>query len=144
MVRKVDCQPLIADCQPLRAGDIILTLNGQLITRVSEFDIMYTNHVLDALVVRSGQVGLSGTFSTLFGTQAGFTGWPTQKKHSPYPDLGIPRRNSNEDKPPKWGTREMLKMLKLQDNPRTHLRMFLDLHSRDISSNLMLTRARKC
>lgn len=55
MVRKVDCQPLIADYQPLKAGDIILTLNGQLITRVSEFDIMYTNHVLDALVIRNGQ-----------------------------------------------------------------------------------------
>lgn len=57
MVRKIDCPPSIGadDSQNLKEGDIILTLNGQLITRVSEFDIMYTNAVLTALVVRNGQ-----------------------------------------------------------------------------------------
>ena len=57
MVRKIDCPPSITadDYQSLKEGDIILTLNGQLITRVSEFDIMYNNPVLTALVVRNGQ-----------------------------------------------------------------------------------------
>ncbi|KIX99613.1 Pro-apoptotic serine protease nma111 [Fonsecaea multimorphosa CBS 102226] len=35
--------------------DIILTLNDQLITRVSDFDIMYDKEWLDALVVRKGK-----------------------------------------------------------------------------------------
>lgn len=38
--------------QVLHEGDIILTLNGKIITRVSEFDIMYSHEVLDAVVVR--------------------------------------------------------------------------------------------
>ncbi|KAI0132492.1 Pro-apoptotic serine protease NMA111 [Xylariales sp. AK1849] len=38
--------------QVLHEGDIILTLNGKMITRVSELDIMYSHQVLDAVVVR--------------------------------------------------------------------------------------------
>jgi pro-apoptotic serine protease NMA111 len=56
MVRKIDCAPPnVSDQQPLKEGDIILTLNGKLITRVSEFDVMYDNEVLDALIVRDGK-----------------------------------------------------------------------------------------
>ncbi|RMZ75322.1 hypothetical protein DV737_g5361, partial [Chaetothyriales sp. CBS 132003] len=57
IVRKVDCAPATGpgDSQSLQEGDIILTLNGQLITRVSEFDIMYDQDYLDALVVRAGR-----------------------------------------------------------------------------------------
>ncbi|KAL8709438.1 MAG: hypothetical protein Q9220_005821 [cf. Caloplaca sp. 1 TL-2023] len=56
MVRKVDCAPPSGhDSQSLEEGDIILTLNGQLITRVSEFDIMYDHEHLDALIVRRGE-----------------------------------------------------------------------------------------
>ena len=57
MVRKIDCAASNAqDGQgdSFQEGDIILTLNGQLITRVSEFDIMYDQEYLDALVVRNG------------------------------------------------------------------------------------------
>ncbi|KAH8680869.1 trypsin-like cysteine/serine peptidase domain-containing protein [Xylariales sp. PMI_506] len=38
--------------QVLQEGDIILTLNAKVITRVSELDIMYTHEVLDAVIVR--------------------------------------------------------------------------------------------
>ncbi|CAF9930502.1 hypothetical protein IMSHALPRED_008197 [Imshaugia aleurites] len=56
MVRKIDCAPPAGhDSQSLQEGDIILTLNGKLITRVSELDIMYDNEYLDALIVRSGK-----------------------------------------------------------------------------------------
>lgn len=59
MVRKVDCPPPAFRPAPgsesLQEGDIILTLDGQLITRVSELDIMYDKEVLDALIVRNGQ-----------------------------------------------------------------------------------------
>ncbi|MCJ1322083.1 hypothetical protein MMC15_007428 [Xylographa vitiligo] len=56
MVRKIDCAPPTGyDSQSLQEGDILLTLNGQLITRVAELDIMYTSNSLDALIVRSGQ-----------------------------------------------------------------------------------------
>lgn len=56
MVRKIDCAPPTGyDSQSLQEGDIILTLNGKLITRVSELDIMYDHEYLDALVVRGGQ-----------------------------------------------------------------------------------------
>lgn len=41
--------------QVLREGDIIITLNGQIITRVSEFDVMYSHEVLDAVIVRDGE-----------------------------------------------------------------------------------------
>ena len=57
IVRKVDCSPANGpgDGQSLQEGDIILTLNDQLITRVQEFDIMYDKEYLDALVVRGGK-----------------------------------------------------------------------------------------
>jgi pro-apoptotic serine protease NMA111 len=48
MVRKIDSGHLGG----LQEGDVILTLNGTLITRVSDLDIMYNNDVLDALIVR--------------------------------------------------------------------------------------------
>ncbi|KAI1628279.1 Pro-apoptotic serine protease nma111 [Exophiala viscosa] len=57
IVRKVDCGPANgpSDGQLLQEGDIILTLNDQLITRVSDFNIMYDKEWLDALVVRKGK-----------------------------------------------------------------------------------------
>jgi len=57
LVRKIDCSPYSSgpDGQSLQEGDIILTLNDKLITRVSEFDIMYTATSLKALVVRAGR-----------------------------------------------------------------------------------------
>lgn len=56
MVRKIDCAPPSGhDSQSLQEGDIILTLNGKVITRVSELDIMYDNEYLDALIVRGGE-----------------------------------------------------------------------------------------
>ncbi len=57
MVRKVDCASS-ADkdsSAAFKEGDVILTLNGKLITRVSELDIMYNHDYLDALVVRNGK-----------------------------------------------------------------------------------------
>ncbi|RYC61143.1 hypothetical protein CHU98_g5065 [Xylaria longipes] len=39
----------------LLEGDVILTLNGKMITRVTELDIMYSNEVLDAVIVRESQ-----------------------------------------------------------------------------------------
>ncbi|KAI1826500.1 Pro-apoptotic serine protease NMA111 [Xylaria intraflava] len=36
-------------------GDIILTLNSKVITRVSELDVMYSNEVLDAVIVRESK-----------------------------------------------------------------------------------------
>ncbi|KAK6610043.1 nuclear serine protease 2 [Botrytis cinerea] len=36
----------------LLEGDIILSLNGKIITRVNEFDVMYDHDVLDAVIVR--------------------------------------------------------------------------------------------
>jgi hypothetical protein len=56
MVCKVDCpSPLSPNSRSLQEGDVILTLNGQLMTRVSEFDIMYGQETLDALIVRNGK-----------------------------------------------------------------------------------------
>ena len=58
VVRKVDCPPPSFTSKVndgLQDGDIILTLDGRLITSVSELDIMYDKEVLDALVVRNGQ-----------------------------------------------------------------------------------------
>lgn len=56
MVRKIDSAPLgTNDKQSLKEGDIILTLNGKLITCVTEFDIMYDKEYLEALVVREGK-----------------------------------------------------------------------------------------
>lgn len=48
MVRKVDA----GNVGGLAEGDVILTLNDKLITRVADLDIMYNNDVLDVLVVR--------------------------------------------------------------------------------------------
>ncbi|KAG6003672.1 hypothetical protein E4U54_000643 [Claviceps lovelessii] len=36
----------------LLEGDIILTLNGKICTTISDFDVMYSNEVLDAVIVR--------------------------------------------------------------------------------------------
>ncbi|KAJ5679895.1 Pro-apoptotic serine protease [Penicillium macrosclerotiorum] len=57
MVRKVDCPPatLASDADSFQEADIILTLDDQLITRVSELDMMYEKEFLDALIVRNGQ-----------------------------------------------------------------------------------------
>jgi AraC-like DNA-binding protein/sporulation protein YlmC with PRC-barrel domain len=59
MVRKVDCPPAnftaTERIDSFQEADIILTLDGQLITRVSELDVMYEKEVLDALIVRNGQ-----------------------------------------------------------------------------------------
>jgi hypothetical protein len=64
MIRKVDTPPPSFTAthdtgddehNTLKEADVILTLNGKLITRVSEFDVMYDNEVLDALIVRDGQ-----------------------------------------------------------------------------------------
>ncbi|CRG90839.1 Pro-apoptotic serine protease nma111 [Talaromyces islandicus] len=59
MIRKVDTPPpsfMAHDTEDtLKEADVILTLNDKLITRVSEFDVMYDNKVLDALIVRDGQ-----------------------------------------------------------------------------------------
>jgi len=55
LVRKVDVA-MDKDAKPsLLEGDIILTLNNQLITRVSELDIMYGADNLRAKVVRKGK-----------------------------------------------------------------------------------------
>ncbi|KAF2760032.1 nuclear serine protease HtrA2/Nma111, partial [Pseudovirgaria hyperparasitica] len=48
MVRKVDS----GHSDGLEEGDVILTLNDKLITRISDLDIMYDNDYLDALVIR--------------------------------------------------------------------------------------------
>lgn len=48
MVRKVDA----GNVGGLAEGDIILTLNDQLITRVSDMDLMYNNKSLKAVIVR--------------------------------------------------------------------------------------------
>ena len=36
----------------LHEGDIVLTLNGKMCTTISDFDVMYSNELLDAVVVR--------------------------------------------------------------------------------------------
>lgn len=40
------------DAHALQEGDVVLTLNGNIVTRVSELDVMYDNEVLDAVIVR--------------------------------------------------------------------------------------------
>lgn len=40
------------DSSALLEGDVVLTLNGKIITRVSELDVMYNHEVLDAVIVR--------------------------------------------------------------------------------------------
>ncbi|KAI9809227.1 MAG: hypothetical protein M1825_002518 [Sarcosagium campestre] len=49
MVRKVE----YGHQQSLQEGDMVLSLNGQLITRVSELDVMYNHEALDAVIVRN-------------------------------------------------------------------------------------------
>jgi len=49
MVRKLDADNPENGFQE---GDIILTLNGQLVTSVADFDVMYNADVLDAVIVR--------------------------------------------------------------------------------------------
>ncbi|KAI1503877.1 Pro-apoptotic serine protease NMA111 [Biscogniauxia marginata] len=39
----------------LLEGDVILTLNGKVITRVIDLDVMYSHEVLDAIIVRESQ-----------------------------------------------------------------------------------------
>lgn len=51
MVRKVDS----GHEDGLQEGDVILTLNGKLITRVSHLDIMYNNDDLEAVILRKRQ-----------------------------------------------------------------------------------------
>ncbi|KAF2765287.1 Peptidase, trypsin-like protein [Teratosphaeria nubilosa] len=51
MVRKVDA----GNTGGLTEGDIILTLNDKLITRVSDMDLMYTNKTLKAVIIRKQQ-----------------------------------------------------------------------------------------
>ncbi|CAG8292399.1 unnamed protein product [Penicillium nalgiovense] len=58
MVRKVDSPPAGVTPDPstsFQEADIILTLDGQVITRVSELDVMYEKEFLDALVIRNGE-----------------------------------------------------------------------------------------
>ena len=59
MVRKIDCappsSPVYSPANSLQEGDIILTLNEKLITRISELDIMYSSTSLRALIVRGGK-----------------------------------------------------------------------------------------
>ncbi len=51
MVRKVEC----GHEQSLQEGDVVLSLNGNLMTRVSELDVMYDHDVLDAVIVRKSE-----------------------------------------------------------------------------------------
>ncbi|KAF2012108.1 trypsin-like serine protease [Aaosphaeria arxii CBS 175.79] len=48
MVRKVDS----GHEDGLQEGDVLLTLNGRLVTRAPDLDVMYNNEFLDAVVVR--------------------------------------------------------------------------------------------
>ncbi|KAM3414403.1 hypothetical protein BST61_g11041 [Cercospora zeina] len=65
MVRKVDANESIKPGESLLLeGDIILTLNDQLITRVTNMDLMYTNPSLNALIIRKQQL-LSLTVPTV-------------------------------------------------------------------------------
>jgi hypothetical protein len=48
MVRKVDS----GHGDGLQEGDVLLTLNGKLVTRSPDLDVMYNNEFLEAVVVR--------------------------------------------------------------------------------------------
>ncbi|KAK8178702.1 Pro-apoptotic serine protease NMA111 [Phyllosticta citribraziliensis] len=48
MVRKVDSD----HAGGLLEGDIVLSFNGKLMTRVSDFDVMYDNELLNAVIIR--------------------------------------------------------------------------------------------
>ncbi|KXT18411.1 hypothetical protein AC579_8147 [Pseudocercospora musae] len=51
MVRKVDA----GEANGLMEGDVILTINDKLITRVNDMDLMYSNEKLNAVIVRQKQ-----------------------------------------------------------------------------------------
>jgi S1-C subfamily serine protease len=53
MVRKVDSD---SNGAGLQETDVLLTLNGKLITRVSDLDIQYDNETLDAVIVRKREI----------------------------------------------------------------------------------------
>lgn len=53
MVRKVDSGH---NGEGLQETDVLLTLNGKLITRVSDLDIQYNNETLDAVIVRKREI----------------------------------------------------------------------------------------
>ncbi|KAK4674847.1 hypothetical protein QC763_124240 [Podospora pseudopauciseta] len=56
MVTKCTCERVEEKEAPaLLEGDIILTLNGSMITRISDLDVMYANEFLDAVIVRERQ-----------------------------------------------------------------------------------------
>jgi hypothetical protein len=48
MIRKVEC----GHTQYLQESDVILSINGKIITRISELDVMYDHDVLDVVIVR--------------------------------------------------------------------------------------------
>ncbi|KAI9772795.1 MAG: hypothetical protein M1839_002296 [Geoglossum umbratile] len=48
MVRKVEC----GHDQYLQESDVILSVNGKIITRISELDVMYDHDILDVVVIR--------------------------------------------------------------------------------------------
>ena len=52
MVRKRTFERGEEESGALLEGDVILSLNGKIITRVSELDVMYDHEVLDAVIVR--------------------------------------------------------------------------------------------
>ncbi|KAG0635129.1 trypsin-like cysteine/serine peptidase domain-containing protein [Tuber brumale] len=49
MVRKVEC----GHSQTLEEGDVILSINGKVMTRITELDVMYDHEYLDMVVVRN-------------------------------------------------------------------------------------------
>ena len=49
MVRKVEC----GHSQTLEEGDVILSINGKVMTRITELDVMYDHEHLDMVVVRN-------------------------------------------------------------------------------------------
>ena len=50
-----DAEAEESNANVLLEGDILLTLNGGLITRINELDVMYSHDVLDAVIVRNCQ-----------------------------------------------------------------------------------------
>lgn len=55
MVTKRTFERTLDENAGLLEGDILLTLNGQLITRMSELNIMYTHKELDAVIMRESE-----------------------------------------------------------------------------------------
>lgn len=51
MVRKVEC----GHDQVLQEGDLILSVNGKVMTRITELDVMYDHDELDMVIVRNCQ-----------------------------------------------------------------------------------------